>query len=340
MLRDYQTVRVLPGTPPGEYALEIGLYSQDADRSLPISSSDGPLGDRVILDRIVVERSAGQADLSRDLRVNMVLAEVVRLSPDGPQLLGMDWPGPTVARAGDGYSIAALWQAGTTAPEDTSLYLQLSDGERTWRRKVGHALGQEYPPATWATGELVRDAWTAYLPADAPAGRYSIELVAVNAAGDRTMAELGSLDLAAREHDFTPPQPAIVQDERLGDGLRLSGYDPLEDATAGAPITLTLYWQALDELPADFTRFVHLVDSEGRIVAQNDAAPGAGDYPTASWVAGETITDVVQLQLSPDLLPGAYRIDVGLYDPFTGTRLTSSAGQDHIAISQPVQVAE
>ena len=338
MIRDYQTVRVFPGTPPGEYSLEIGMYSQYADRSLPITGPEGPRGNQVILERIIVERPVGQPDLSRDLGVNTVPSQDVRLSGDGPRFLGVDWPSPTIARGGDGIPMASLWQAGRSAPRDTVLYLQLSDGARTWRRKLGQALGEDYPPAGWTPGELVRDAWTAYLPADAPAGHYDIGLIAADTAGERTLTDLGELDLITREHDLTPPRPATMQAVSLGASISLAGYDLPEGAAAGAPLSLTLYWRALDELPTDYTRFVHLLDSTGRIVAQNDATPGDGAYPTASWVAGEAITDEVQLQLPSDLPAGTYQPIVGLYNPVTGLRLTTGDGQEQITLSRPVDV--
>ena len=66
----------------------------------------------------------------------------------------------------------------------------------------------------------------------------------------------------------------------------------------------------------DLTAFVHVIDMNGRLIAQADRTPGgdsSGSYPTSIWDAGELITDHRTFQV-PD---GRYRIIVGLYDSLT-----------------------
>jgi hypothetical protein len=96
--------------------------------------------------------------------------------------------------------------------------------------------------------------------------------------------------------------------------IALLGYDldPPEPGP-GSTLHLTLYWQAQAEMEQDYTVFVHLLDAEGRLVAQHDGQPGEGSLPTSSWVEGEVIADEHPLDLDPDLMPGSYRLEVGLY---------------------------
>jgi hypothetical protein len=96
--------------------------------------------------------------------------------------------------------------------------------------------------------------------------------------------------------------------------IALLGYDLAPPAPGpGSTLHLTLYWQAQAEIEQDYTVFVHLLDAEGRLVAQHDGQPGGGNLPTSSWVEGEVITDEHPLDLDPNLMPGSYRLEVGLY---------------------------
>jgi hypothetical protein len=48
-----------------------------------------------------------------------------------------------------------------------------------------------------------------------------------------------------------------------------------------------------------------------------DSVPVHNTYPTSRWKAGETLTDVYDLTVPPDALPGQYRLLVILYEPDT-----------------------
>jgi hypothetical protein len=63
------------------------------------------------------------------------------------------------------------------------------------------------------------------------------------------------------------------------------------------------------------------VAEEGEIASQHDGMPVGGLYPTTLWKAGEEVEDEHPLSLSTDLVPGDYRLLVGLYRPETGERL-------------------
>jgi hypothetical protein len=70
--------------------------------------------------------------------------------------------------------------------------------------------------------------------------------------------------------------------------------------------------------------FVHIMDDEGRIVAQSDAVPAYGGAPTETWLPNEVVIDQHGLQMSE---PGRYRVLVGMYDPVGGQRLPAT-GED------------
>jgi hypothetical protein len=104
--------------------------------------------------------------------------------------------------------------------------------------------------------------------------------------------------------------------------IRLAGYDLEAVEARTGPARLTLWWQALQAPRADYTVFVHLFDPDtDAIVAQSDAMPRGGAYPTSWWAAGEVVSETVTLSLE-GIPEGTYRLAVGLYDQ-TVTRLAA-----------------
>jgi len=104
--------------------------------------------------------------------------------------------------------------------------------------------------------------------------------------------------------------------------LRLMSYDlSAAQLAPGAILTITLYWQTQRNLVGDYTVFIHLLDTAGRLMASHDAPPAEGTRPTRGWRIGEPITDSHTLVLPNSLTAGDYRLSVGLYDPGSGARL-------------------
>ena len=113
----------------------------------------------------------------------------------------------------------------------------------------------------------------------------------------------------------TPQHPLAVD---LTDSLRLLGYDaavmlPHQQTT----VRLTLHWQVLAPLGADYKVSARLLDGEGHQIAQIDDVPVHNTYPTSRWKAGGTITDVYDLTVPPDTPSGQYRLLIILYEPDT-----------------------
>ncbi|MFQ5885884.1 MAG: hypothetical protein ACE5II_01475, partial [Anaerolineae bacterium] len=109
---------------------------------------------------------------------------------------------------------------------------------------------------------------------------------------------------------------------RLGDGIHLLGYSLVDQkAKPGEIIRLTLQWKASEEIETGYKVFVHLLDGEGRIVAQRDSEPVGGSRPTSGWGIGEEIGDNYGIILPEELPSGEYQLVVGMYDPTSGERL-------------------
>jgi hypothetical protein len=105
--------------------------------------------------------------------------------------------------------------------------------------------------------------------------------------------------------------------------IRLLGYHVDRDETwPGDRLAITLYYEALVPFGIDYTVFVHLVDQNGNIVAQQDTYTGMGRYPTTLWTPGEIIADTFHLVL-PEWtpVPGHCTIEAGFYNRETDVRL-------------------
>ncbi len=88
-----------------------------------------------------------------------------------------------------------------------------------------------------------------------------------------------------------------------------------------------------------------MLDPDLTIRAQHDSIPGQGTLPTDTWLPARSFSDVHPIALATDVPEGAYQIEVGLYDPGDGQRLTVSsqetAGkQDHIVLERPIHVRQ
>ena len=119
-------------------------------------------------------------------------------------------------------------------------------------------------------------------------------------------------------------------DVHLGDHIRLLGYRlNSSDLSAGDPLTVTLFWQSDGRLTEDYHVFVHLLNTEGLLVAQHDGVPVQGEQATWNWRDGEVLQDDHTLVTGVDLPGGAYVLSVGMYDFLTSARLPalSPAGE-------------
>ncbi|MBN1260579.1 MAG: hypothetical protein JXB35_07850, partial [Anaerolineae bacterium] len=112
---------------------------------------------------------------------------------------------------------------------------------------------------------------------------------------------------------------------QLGDAIRLLGYDRPATVTAGAPFTITLFWEATRTIEQDLVVFVHVWQpGDPRPLLQNDSRPRQGWFPTTEWRAGDVVEDIHILQAPGDITPETYPLWAGLYRPQDGVRLPAN----------------
>jgi hypothetical protein len=122
----------------------------------------------------------------------------------------------------------------------------------------------------------------------------------------------------------------------FGEAIGLRGFTlPDDPVRPGAIVPLTLFWQAEAHPVQRYKVFIHVLDADGRLVAQTDREPVGGLAPTDRWAAGEAIIDRYGVSLPADVVPGAYRVTAGLYD-FSGARLRvtrpDGTQRDHVVL--------
>jgi hypothetical protein len=246
---------------------------------------------------------------------------------------------PERTRPGDEVLLTLYWQTETPLDSDLTVFVQLAPGDPQQRvAGLDELLGSSrYPSRAWQLDEVIKQIHRLRLPEDAPnpalywfsVGLYSEPEgkrwpgTADGAPLPDAAVRLGPLRVLSRD----TPQPQQPVNYRLGPGIRLSGYDvnlitprPSASTQAGS-VDVTLHWLA-DAAPGeDLTVFVHLLDGNGRLVAQHDGRPRQGEYPTWAWQPGDRVLDRHRLSLPPDLSPGTLRLQVGLYRPDDGTRM-------------------
>ncbi len=256
------------------------------------------------------------------------------------QLLGYDLDTHSV-KPGDTVKVNLYWRALTAMPESYRVFVHLigQDNRSAGGVDVIPARGA-FPTVYWKPGDTLRDMVTISVPSNATPGKYSIEIGVYpsgNAGGRLTVTESGD-DRAVVDSIKVAPLKALTYtpQARLGatfdSRANLMGYDTRVD---GNELSLTLYWQSTARFERDYTVFVHLLDSDGKTVAQADRQPQDGNYPTSMWDPGEQVEDAYEFTLPR---PGQYRVEIGMYRQDTGERLpvlTGGSDGDHVAFTLP-----
>jgi hypothetical protein len=120
---------------------------------------------------------------------------------------------------------------------------------------------------------------------------------------------------------------AARADERGAElrGVRIDGTP-----RPGETLTVTLIWHALGRQNRNWQVFVHLVDGQETILAEDNREPRNGQFRMSQWVAGDWIEDPHPLVLPADLAPGTYRVRVGLWYIKTGGRAGRYSAGDEL----------
>lgn len=106
----------------------------------------------------------------------------------------------------------------------------------------------------------------------------------------------------------------------FGEVLSFQGHTRVpEQVQPGQQLELILYWELMQRPERQYTFFVHLLDQESRVVAGYDA----NTYASMFWPedGGELLLNYFPLAVPPDLAPGEYQLEIGVYHQPSGERL-------------------
>jgi hypothetical protein len=168
---DDHTIRVLPGTPPGEYAIVAGLYTLGDGRRAPVLDAAGNIvADSVQLSLTVrVARAAAPPafdSLGIQARLDRREGDLLLLGASIEQTV---LARPNYAR------LTLFWQALADAPSGVTVRARLLDqADRVAAEIVTSPTGGAYPTSDWRAGEVVRDVYAFWLPPDFAPGAYAL----------------------------------------------------------------------------------------------------------------------------------------------------------------------
>lgn len=344
-VKDRHVIRTLPGTPPGEYVINVGVYSVATLQGLNVLNEHKiPVGTWTVTGKVNVA-PAQKAPATAELGIeHPVTAQF------GPALylLGYNLPRAQVL-AGDEAHFTLFWQAVESMRDTYTARVELIDkAGQVVARHFFPLGGTAYPTLRWKPWEVLRTQHTLSIPAEATTDRYYLQLTVVDAQ-ESPLADpvaLGDLQVEAPAHVMTVPSIPNPMQANWNNEIGLLGYDlSQKKASPGDTLRLTLYWQAKRTMRKSYSVFTHLLDSQNHIWAQKDGVPANWTRPTTGWVAGEVIADEYKLSIDPQAPAGSYVLEIGLYEAASGQRLPVVDGQgqivgDHLLLPQQIQVAE
>jgi hypothetical protein len=246
---------------------------------------------------------------------------------DGVELIGYTSDAAPRFPGGE-QPVTLYWRALKPMMADDSLALLLTGRDAAEVGKLDTwPGGGNLPTSQWQTGAIYADKYL--IPIDPQAEAPSIlnlhltirggaSNVALPIATESGGAPSSVKMTVGRVVAASPPRfsPTIVEGSTFEHGIRLLGVDVEEGGR------VTLYWQADEPIPGDYTVFLHLY-ANGVFLTQADAPPLNGDWPTSAWVPGQPFADVHLFDLPPELPPGPYSLRLGFYDRATTARLAA-----------------
>lgn len=322
-------VFIPPTTPPGRYRLALLFYQADTGQEWPLKTV-GPTQDgALVVGSINVGVRAGPVPLA-DTGFKLIGPTLVGR---GLSLVGMDSLPPPL-EVGSALTFRLVWRAEQNDVPDRTRTIELVSDSGATVATATEPISGTYPPSKWTAGQVFDDRARLIVPAALPSGQYDLRLTT---AGSSTVAKLGQVWVVGPQRDFQRPAIAHPINARVGSFATLLGADLGSGTVApSATLKLSLEWGAQATADRPYTVFIHLVDAQGKIGVQVDRGPVDGHRPTDGWVAGEFLRDDYDLTLAADAQPGAYQVEVGLYDAATGTRvpvtLADGSTSDHVVV--------
>ena len=194
-------IDVMPGTPPGDYQVEVILHDPQLGRNLEARES-------VLLGPVKIPQREPPALTSLDMEHPQEA-----ILDDKIQLLGYNIE--SGFRPGDGIHLTLFWQCLKEMGQDYTVFTHLIDKQGIiWGQKDNPPVDGLYPTTKWQAGEIVRDQYDLIISPDAPSGKYRIEIGMYTAQTGQRLSVLDSEGQQMRDRILLGP----ITIEGQGDG--------------------------------------------------------------------------------------------------------------------------
>jgi 4-amino-4-deoxy-L-arabinose transferase-like glycosyltransferase len=324
---------VPPGTPPGEYQLQIGFYTQapavtEGELIFDVPPDDDLVEVAASAQPVAAAQAIAVDDLPLSRRQDTQFAELRLLGTTSLE---------TPLVSGEPWGVDVYWQAEATPETDFYAHLSLADddGQSRWVWDA-EPLVSFYPTSRWAAGEVVRSRIAVVPTPRTPGGEYDLRLTLLDEMGQTVgEATLGPVRVEGRVRSFDLPSVEIPVGATFGDAIELAGVDlqsPDVKLRPGDEVAVNLVWRALAPVDADYTVSVQLLGPDGQVYGQKDAVPAEGDAPTSTWSPGEVLSDPYRFTVASDAPPGEYQLIVAMYMTETGERLWVQGDGDAVTL--------
>ncbi len=305
------------GTPPGDYTVQISVYSH--------FRPDG-------LDQLVNGIPSGRTTALATVQPAGTLEIPIR---------------------GDGFTPVQVAPQVELTGYDAGRNMALTPGQEVRITLHWHVLDDccRETPWTEATVSLRGDTWEVTRPVEAY-GTYSLDwhtfVVPPEASGSAALTvqarngdpiTLLTYTIEPSEHLFAPPAFDVPVQTEFVDLAVLEGFSVGQRVvSANEKLDLTLVWRVLDTPDRSYRVFTHLLDTNGQVIAQHDDFPVHGTRLTTGWVQDEYLIDPYALEFLPERrdYQGPAHLEVGFYDPDSGERVRIAGGADHLVL--PIEI--
>lgn len=170
-VRDRHRLPVLPGTPPGEYEIEVGFYRQDTGERLLAFTPEGVSGGVRLPTRVQVlppKSPPPVESLDMQHRTDALVAGQLTLL--GWSLNGQTFTPPDFAH------LTLFWQAERDVSDDLTFAVVLLDEAGDVINELHGPVDGLYPTSRWRQGDVVRDQYAFWLVEGTLPGRYRLRL--------------------------------------------------------------------------------------------------------------------------------------------------------------------
>ncbi len=323
----------IPATAPGKYRLMLTLYDPHTGKDVPVLDPSGaPKG-------VVVE--LGQVVVIPPVEAWKGIAPQNTVQTSGASPLGLQGYDDDISSASPGgfLDLRLYWVCHGCSGKQFRYDLVLANGKTEMELAKGRPVsGPSYPVGSWRDGETVAPWYRWVVPADAPTGSYEARICW----GDEqhpcaASAVLGKVRISGRAHSFREPGVQHRVDEAFGGVAKLVGYSVRLPSGGKGKLHVTLVWKAIGPTKRREKVFVHVLDSQGKLISQQDSEPCGGRCPVTGWLPGEFVQDEYVLPEPAGGWNQAAALEIGMYDLETEKRISTDPPLPGDAIRLPLR---